>query len=111
MGALIWDGAAIWRDGFFQDYNNLVLLTIAVQALGGLIIAMVMKYADSILKRFATSAAIVVSVVASVILFYFFGNEVVHVWSRTGGSGNIFVWTSGCVSEAYGGCVAERRGA
>jgi solute carrier family 35 (UDP-sugar transporter), member A1/2/3 len=71
MGALIWDGAAIWRDGFFQAYNNLVLLTIAVQALGGLIIAMVMKYADNILKGFATSAAIIVSVVASVILFDF----------------------------------------
>ncbi len=67
MGALIWDGAAIWRDGFFQGYNNQVFLTIAMQAVGRLIIAMVMKYTDNILKGFATSAAIVVSVMASVI--------------------------------------------
>lgn len=40
-----------------------------MQSGGGLLVAIVIKYADNILKGFATSAAIVVSCIASVYLF------------------------------------------
>ena len=63
------DGDAIQEKGFFFGYNNLVWLNIFVQSAGGLIVAVVIKYADNILKGFATSIAIVVSCLASVYLF------------------------------------------
>ena len=40
-----------------------------LQSLGGILVAVVVKYADNILKGFATSAAIVISCVVSVYLF------------------------------------------
>ena len=42
-----------------------------LQAFSGLIVAVVVKYADNILKGFATSAAIVISCVVSMYLFDF----------------------------------------
>jgi UDP-sugar transporter A1/2/3 len=45
--------------------------TIAMQVLGGLLTSLVIKYADNILKGFATSLSIVISFLASVIIFNF----------------------------------------
>ena len=42
-----------------------------LQATGGLIVAMVVKYADNILKGFATSLAIIFSCAVSIYLFDF----------------------------------------
>jgi len=47
--------------GFFTGYTTLTCVLIGVQALGGILVALVMKYADNILKGFATSVAIIVS--------------------------------------------------
>eukprot|EP00331_Platyophrya_macrostoma_P014525 CAMPEP_0176416096 /NCGR_PEP_ID=MMETSP0127-20121128/6161_1 /TAXON_ID=938130 /ORGANISM="Platyophrya macrostoma, Strain WH" /LENGTH=208 /DNA_ID=CAMNT_0017796143 /DNA_START=472 /DNA_END=1098 /DNA_ORIENTATION=- len=44
---------------FFQGYDLMVLSLILIQAAGGLIIAVVVKYADNILKGFATAISIV----------------------------------------------------
>jgi UDP-sugar transporter A1/2/3 len=71
FGALVWDGQAIREQGFFQGYNPVVFATVCVQAAGGLIVAMVIKYADNILKGFATSLSIILSTVASVFIFNF----------------------------------------
>lgn len=46
-----------------------VLIIIVLQSLGGILVAVVVKYADNILKGFATSAAIVISCIVSVYLF------------------------------------------
>ncbi|KAJ4522662.1 hypothetical protein HRR83_001152 [Exophiala dermatitidis] len=70
-GALVWDGRAIRQGGFFQGYNAVVVATVCIQAAGGLIVAMVIKYADNILKGFATSLSIILSTIASVFLFNF----------------------------------------
>ncbi|KAJ3032855.1 hypothetical protein HDV00_007021 [Rhizophlyctis rosea] len=52
---------------FFEGYGFLTWCVIMNQALGGLLVSLVVKYADSILKGFATSVSIVASsVVASV---------------------------------------------
>eukprot|EP01116_Phalansterium_solitarium_P022995 TRINITY_DN783_c0_g1_i2.p1 TRINITY_DN783_c0_g1~~TRINITY_DN783_c0_g1_i2.p1 ORF type:complete len:345 (-),score=118.94 TRINITY_DN783_c0_g1_i2:375-1409(-) len=69
--AYVNDGLAIREGGFFQGYNNLVALVIAVQAAGGLLVAVVVKYADNILKGFATSISIISSSVLSMFLFSF----------------------------------------
>lgn len=45
--------------------------TVTIQVLGGLITAIVIKYSDNILKGFATSLSIVLSFLASVVLFNF----------------------------------------
>ncbi|KAG8541069.1 hypothetical protein GDO81_029754 [Engystomops pustulosus] len=65
------DGAAVAERGFFYGYTPLVWCVILNQAFGGLLVAVVVKYADNILKGFATSLSIVVSTAASVHLFGF----------------------------------------
>ncbi|XP_077438953.1 UDP-galactose translocator [Vanacampus margaritifer] len=70
--ALCWnDGAAVARHGFFAGYTSMVWCVIFNQAFGGLLVAVVVKYADNILKGFATSFSIIVSTVMSVYLFAF----------------------------------------
>ncbi|KAH8730738.1 nucleotide-sugar transporter-domain-containing protein [Phaeosphaeriaceae sp. PMI808] len=67
---VIWnDGAAISKTGFFAGYNWVVWLAILFQAAGGVIVSLVIKYADNIAKNFATSVSIVVSCVASAFFF------------------------------------------
>ncbi|XP_060736993.1 UDP-galactose translocator isoform X2 [Tachysurus vachellii] len=69
---LLWnDGAQIAEKGFLFGYTPMVWGVIFNQAFGGLLVAVVVKYADNILKGFATSFSIVVSTVMSVYLFGF----------------------------------------
>mmetsp|Transcript_18109 Transcript_18109/g.43554 ORF Transcript_18109/g.43554 Transcript_18109/m.43554 type:complete len:455 (-) Transcript_18109:266-1630(-) len=70
-GAFAKDHVAILSDGFFQGYTPFVLLTITFQAMGGLIVAAIIKYADNILKSFASGASIVTSTLVSAWLFGF----------------------------------------
>jgi len=71
FGVLWTDGAVVQEKGFFFGYNAWVWWVIAMQAFGGLLVAVVVKYADNILKGFATSLAIIVSCVVSVFLWGF----------------------------------------
>lgn len=71
VGAYMNDGSDISKKGFYFGYDAFVYFLILLQAGGGLIVAVVVKYADNILKGFATSLAIVVSCLASMILFSF----------------------------------------
>jgi UDP-sugar transporter A1/2/3 len=65
------DGGDVLHGRMFRGFNVLTITIIAVQALGGLITAVVIKYADNILKGFATSISIVLATVASTYLFDF----------------------------------------
>ncbi|XP_076860178.1 UDP-galactose translocator [Brachyhypopomus gauderio] len=65
------DGAAVAEKGFLFGYTSMVWGVIFNQAFGGLLVAVVVKYADNILKGFATSFSIIVSTVTSVYLFGF----------------------------------------
>ncbi|RUO96258.1 UDP-galactose transporter [Jimgerdemannia flammicorona] len=65
------DGKAVIRNGFFQYYTPLTWVVIGMQAGGGLIVALVVKYADNILKGFATSISIILSSLVSIWLFEF----------------------------------------
>ncbi|XP_022097328.1 UDP-galactose translocator-like isoform X2 [Acanthaster planci] len=71
VGMILKDGAAIMEKGMFFGYTNYVWSVIFLQAFGGLTVAVVVKYADNILKGFATSVSIIVSTVAAVYLFHF----------------------------------------
>ena len=59
------DGQKIIEDGFFQGYTKWTVLSITIVAGGGLVVAMVLKYASAILKTFATGSAIVVTGIIS----------------------------------------------
>eukprot|EP00040_Diaphanoeca_grandis_P013915 m.70306 g.70306 ORF g.70306 m.70306 type:complete len:359 (-) comp24208_c2_seq1:51-1127(-) len=61
IGCFYNDGDAIQENGFFQGYSNLVWIVVALQGLGGLVIATVIKYADNILKSFAVSISIIIT--------------------------------------------------
>ena len=60
---------SVIENGFFYGYSGVVWAMILLQALGGLTVAMVVKYADNILKGFATAISIVLSAVLSFELF------------------------------------------
>ena len=51
--------------GIFYGYNPAVFILIVLQSMGGLIVAACIKYADNILKGFATSISIIVSTLCS----------------------------------------------
>ena len=65
------DGEQVLEKGFFHGYTHYVWGVIVLQACGGLIVAVVVKYADNILKGFATSVSIIISTTVSVYLFDF----------------------------------------
>ena len=65
------DRAQIAQCGFFGGYGPVAWAYILIQAVGGLLIAAVVKYADNILKAFATSVAIVVVALVSHAFFAF----------------------------------------
>ncbi|EER18961.1 udp-galactose transporter, putative, partial [Perkinsus marinus ATCC 50983] len=68
---LIKDYDALKRNGFFFGYSTLTWTTIFLEAGGGLIVAVVIKYADTILKNFATAAAIISSTTISALFLGF----------------------------------------
>jgi UDP-sugar transporter A1/2/3 len=59
------DKQAILDRGFLSGYNEYVVAVIVLQAAGGLIVAVVVKYADNVLKGFATSVSILLSALVS----------------------------------------------
>ncbi|KAH8898914.1 hypothetical protein GQ53DRAFT_360694 [Thozetella sp. PMI_491] len=58
---LLQDGSTIAEQGFFAGYTPLVWATVMLQALGGMIVAVCIAYADNVAKNFAASLSIVVS--------------------------------------------------
>lgn len=68
---MVSDWNNISENGFFFGYDLYIAYLICLQASGGLIVAMVVKYADNILKGFATSLAIVIACVFSMYFFNF----------------------------------------
>ncbi|CAN0156132.1 unnamed protein product, partial [Hapterophycus canaliculatus] len=59
------DGTEVASRGFFSGYSPMVWLCISLNSLGGLAVAMVVKYADNLVKCFATSISIVLSCILS----------------------------------------------
>ncbi|GIX92922.1 UDP-galactose translocator [Caerostris darwini] len=67
----IMDYTEVSTKGFFHAYNIFVWTVIMLQAGGGIIVAIVVKFADNILKGFATSLAIVLSCIISIYFMNF----------------------------------------
>ena len=64
-------GDQISNNGFFFGYDLFVWYLVVLNATGGLLVAVVVKYADNILKGFACSLAIIITCIVSVVLFGF----------------------------------------
>ncbi|KAM6990285.1 solute carrier family 35 member A3b [Tautogolabrus adspersus] len=64
-GMIVYDGQRVKQWGIFQGYNVITGTVVVLQAVGGLVVAVVIKYADNILKGFATSLSIIVSAIIS----------------------------------------------
>ncbi|KAK8237719.1 nucleotide-sugar transporter-domain-containing protein, partial [Phyllosticta capitalensis] len=71
LGVMFNDGEDIAKFGFFIGYSWVVWLAIGMQAIGGVVVALVVSYADNIAKNFATSFSIIMSCFASVWFFNF----------------------------------------
>lgn len=67
----ITDHDKISEKGFFFGYGLITWIVIMLQAQGGLLTAVVVKYSDNIMKGFATSLAIIISCVVSIYAFDF----------------------------------------
>jgi len=65
IGCYATDGDKIRQDGFMQGYSSLVWGVIFLQAVGGLVVAAVLKYADNLLKCFGNALSIVISCLMS----------------------------------------------
>ena len=65
------DAEPIAARGFFGGYSNLVWFVVVLQAVGGLNVSFILKYAGSILKGFAAGFATLGSCVAEMALFGF----------------------------------------
>jgi len=57
----LYDWSEVKENGFFQGYNSIIWIVVLLQAYGGLVIALVVKHADNILKGFAVSLSILLS--------------------------------------------------
>jgi len=71
IGCLLLDGYTVKKNGFFGGYSKWTVLTILCQAVGGIIVAIVVKHADNILKGFANSISIILSCAVSYFIFDF----------------------------------------
>jgi UDP-sugar transporter A1/2/3 len=70
-GMLVKDRSHIMTHGFFHGYTVATWMVIMTGAFGGLLVAVVVKYADNILKGFSTSVSILLSSLFSVYFFDF----------------------------------------
>ena len=71
VGVIFVDGEQVSKFGFFAGYNWIVFLSIAIQCFGGIVAAFCIYYADNISKNFAISLSMVLSALASFLLFDF----------------------------------------
>ncbi|KAM6915171.1 CMP-sialic acid transporter [Xenentodon cancila] len=69
IGVYMNDGKNVLEKGFFFGYTPWVCFVVFLASVGGLYTSVVVKYTDNIMKGFSAAAAIVLSTVASVVLF------------------------------------------
>jgi UDP-sugar transporter A1/2/3 len=67
--ACMMDFAQIMEKGLFHNFTFGAFLSVFSSAIGGLIVAAVLKYADSVLKGYATAMSVILTGVLSMILF------------------------------------------
>lgn len=108
--AAVKDWNSLMDNGFFFGYNYFIIYLVLLQALGGLLVAVVVKYADNILKGFATSLAIILSCILSIHLFGFIINfEFVAGASLVIASVFLYSYPAPTQTKSYQPTAKERR--
>lgn len=101
--ACMMDFSTIMQYGLFHNFNGGAILTVFNSAIGGLIVAGVLKYADSVLKGYATAISVIMTGLLSMMLFgthlhvvYFMGivNVVIAVLLYNGKNLEEFICSS-----------------
>jgi UDP-sugar transporter A1/2/3 len=67
--AVVMDYKQIVDKGFLHNFTTGAFVSIFNSAIGGLIVASVLKYADSVLKSYATAISVVMTGILSMLLF------------------------------------------
>lgn len=83
VGVYYHDGDQVATHGFLAGYNNVVWLTVTTHGVGGLLVAMVIKYADAIVKGFASAIS---SCLTGVVGVMFLGENVPGATFLLGGA-------------------------
>ena len=63
------DMREVMEEGFFHDFTAGAWISILDSTVGGLLVAAVLKYADAVLKGYATAVSVVITGVLSMLLF------------------------------------------
>ena len=71
VGILLADDPVIAADGWLAGFSALTWTCVLMQSLGGLLVAVTIKYADNILRGFAQGLALIIGAVGSYLLFDF----------------------------------------
>merc|ERR1719220_2958941 len=66
---ILHDSNAIMQSGFFANYNRWAYTVVINNALNGLAISAILKYADNIARVYAHASAMLVTMVISIFLF------------------------------------------
>lgn len=66
---VVMEADAILKKGLWYGFNGPAFVSIFVSAIGGLIVAAVLKFADAVLKGYATAISVVLTGVLSMVLF------------------------------------------
>ena len=69
ISLFIYDGRRVLAQGFFAGYSVVSFLIVFIGAAGGILVAVVMKYANNIVKSFATAISICITSLLSIPLF------------------------------------------
>jgi UDP-sugar transporter A1/2/3 len=83
LGVLVQDGDVVRQGGFTQGFSARVFLAIFTTATGGLLVAVVLKYADNILRQFSTAISIIITSLISTALLQDFAPDVTFVVGTT----------------------------
>lgn len=71
LSVLMKDRREVTSNGFFSGYSTLVWMVIGLQAIGGLNVAFILKYADTIMKGFAAAFSTLAACVVEMLFFGF----------------------------------------
>eukprot|EP00308_Calcidiscus_leptoporus_P026716 CAMPEP_0119387320 /NCGR_PEP_ID=MMETSP1334-20130426/100123_1 /TAXON_ID=127549 /ORGANISM="Calcidiscus leptoporus, Strain RCC1130" /LENGTH=133 /DNA_ID=CAMNT_0007409023 /DNA_START=1 /DNA_END=402 /DNA_ORIENTATION=- len=66
---VVQDHAALAEDGPWRGFDSVARLVLVSHVLGGLLVGLTVKVADSVVKTFAVGIALVISCIGSAILF------------------------------------------
>ena len=69
VSLVITDRTAALEGGLFQGFSAWTWGAIVLQAFGGIVVGMVVKYADNILKNFANALSVICTVICAIPLF------------------------------------------